>query len=318
MVWDGFIAVYLFLAGLGAGAFALGVLTNGAKRPVARMKRIAFIIAPIAVAVGTLVLVFDAKAGFNDPLRFFLLISNVNSVMSWGTVILSVFLLVSIVDLVILLVKKSTPKALDIAGLVLAVCVAAYTGVLLGDAGIAFPLWNMAVLPVLFVVSAASAGIAAVLFATRLAAPDEAEALPILPRAGLVLPVAELLLVAALLAATGTVSGSAASAAAASVANLLTGAYAVPFWLGLVVIGLVLPFVVELVRRRQAGGRKDREYAVSAAGAGSSAAGGSAAVASDAADSGRSLALVGEAGALVGGFMLRYLVIMAAVAVAMA
>ena len=65
-------------------------------------------------------------------------------------------------------------------GMVLAVCVAAYTGVLLGDAGLAFPLWNMAILPLLFVVSAASTGIAAVLLVTYLAAPDEVEALPFL------------------------------------------------------------------------------------------------------------------------------------------
>ena len=102
MVWDAFIAVYLFLAGLGAGAFVLGALTNWAKTPAPRMKRIAFVIAPVAVAVGTLVLVVDAKAGFANPLRFFLLVSNLNSVMAWGVIILSVFLAVSVVDLVLL------------------------------------------------------------------------------------------------------------------------------------------------------------------------------------------------------------------------
>ena len=30
MVWDAIIAIYLFLAGLGAGAFVLGALTNWA------------------------------------------------------------------------------------------------------------------------------------------------------------------------------------------------------------------------------------------------------------------------------------------------
>ena len=57
------------------------------------------------------------------------------------------------------MVKKKTPKALEIVGLALSVCVASYTGVLLGDAGVAFPLWHMAVLPILFVVSAASTGL---------------------------------------------------------------------------------------------------------------------------------------------------------------
>ncbi len=313
MVWDAFIAVYLFLAGLGAGAFVLGALTNWAKTPAPRMKRIAFVIAPVAVAVGTLVLVVDAKAGFANPLRFFLLVSNLNSVMAWGVIILSVFLAMSVVDLVLLLVRKKTPKALDVVGMVLAVCVAAYTGVLLGDAGLAFPLWNMAILPLLFVVSAASTGIAAVLLVTYLAAPDEVEALPFLPKAGLVLPVLELVLVAVLLGVTAGSSGSAAAAGAASVANLVSGAYAVPFWLGFVVVGLVLPFALELARHRGAGAPK----AATVVGAAAPGAGpdGSAAAG---AGSGKALALVGEAGVLVGGFMLRYLVIMAALAVVFA
>ena len=136
MVWDAIIAIYLFLAGLGAGAFALGALTNWAKTPAPTMKKVAFIVAPVAVAVGTLMLVVDAHAGLMNPLRFFGLVANLGSVMAWGVIILSAFLVVSIVDLIVLLVKKGTPKALDIVGAVLAVCVAAYTGVLLGDAGL--------------------------------------------------------------------------------------------------------------------------------------------------------------------------------------
>ena len=286
MVWDAIIAIYLFLAGLGAGAFVLGALTNWAKAPAPAMKKVAFIVAPVAVAVGTLMLVVDAHAGLMNPLRFFGLVANLGSVMAWGVIILSAFLVVSIVDLIVLLVKKSTPKALDIVGAVLAVCVAAYTGVLLGDAGVAFPLWNMAVLPILFIVSAASTGIAATLLITRLVAADEAAALPWLGKAGLVLPVLELALVIVLLAVAGMAGGSAGAAGAASVANLVSGPYAVAFWLGFVVIGLAVPFVLEFMSHR-----------------GSQS---------------KALPMAGEACVLVGGFMLRYLVIMAAVAVAVA
>ena len=265
MVWDAIIAIYLFLAGLGAGAFVLGALTNWAKTPAPTMKKVAFIVAPVAVAVGTLMLVVDAHAGLMNPLRFFGLVANLGSV---------------------LLVKKSTPKALDIVGAVLAVCVAAYTGVLLGDAGVAFPLWNMAVLPILFIVSAASTGIAVTLLITRFVAADEAAALPWLGKAGLVLPVLELALVIALLAVAGMAGGAAGAAGAAAVANLVSGPYAVAFWLGFIVIGLAVPFVLEFMSHR-----------------GSQS---------------KALPMAGEACVLVGGFMLRYLVIMAAVAVAVA
>ena len=148
MVWVGFVAFYLFLAGLGAGAFVLGVLAGWAKNPAPRMKKIAFLVVLVTVAVGTLVLVFDAKAGLGNPMRFFLLVTNLSSVMAWGVIILSAFLVVAFVDLVILMVKKKTPKALDIVGLALFVCVAAYTGVLLVGGFMLRYLVIMAALPV--------------------------------------------------------------------------------------------------------------------------------------------------------------------------
>ena len=300
MIWDALIACYLFLAGMGAGAFALGAIAGWGKEPALTMKKIGFIVGPVAVAVGTLLLVVDAHAGLQNPLRFFYLITNLNSVMAWGVIILSVFLVVAVIDLALLLVKKETPKWLDGIGVALALCVAAYTGVLLGDAGAAFPLWNMAVLPVLFVVSAASTGIAVVALATHLLAPAEVGRVALLKRAGLVLPLVEGALVIVLLAVTAGASGSAAAAGQASVAALVSGPYAVAFWLGFVVLGLALPFALELVRARKGVAAPERSVGADVAHDGS----------------GKTLALVGDAGVLVGGFMLRYLVVMAALPVA--
>ena len=41
----------------------------------------------------------DAEAGFKNPLRFFYLISNLDSVMAWGVIILSVFMVISLLTL---------------------------------------------------------------------------------------------------------------------------------------------------------------------------------------------------------------------------
>ena len=286
MVWDGIIACYLFLAGLGAGAFALAALAGFAKPDATKLRLAGYLIAPIAVAVGTVLLMVDAKAGLMNPLRFFGLLANFSSVMAWGVVILILFMIVSVTALVIMLRKKSTPKALDIVGLVCAVAVAMYTGLLLGDAP-GFPLWNPIVLPLLFLVSAASSGFAAVLLVTHAGKSGEPEGLGFLKKTGLALPVLEAVLVVVLLAVTASVGGSAGPAAAASVANLVSGPYAVAFWLGLVVVGLALPVCLELVRAAQA---KKNPGAASSG-----------------------MAIAGEACVLVGGFLLRYLVIMAAV-----
>lgn len=300
MIWDGIIAWYLFLAGLGAGAFALAALAGMAKEPASTMKKTGFIIAPIAVAVGTLLLIVDARAGFANPLRFFNLVSNLSSIMSWGVIILSAFLVVSAIDLILLLVRKGTPKTLDIVGIVLAVGVAAYTGVLLGDASSAFPLWNIVVLPLLFIVSAASTGFAAVLIVTRVKNPGELKSLTFLTRTGWALPAIEAVLVIVLLGVTVSASGSAAAAAAVSVANLLSGSYAVLFWIGFVAIGLAFPFCVEVYFFMR--GRRTTTQTTS----------------DESTQPSQALAIIGECGVLVGGYLLRYLVIMAAVPIALA
>ena len=53
MVWDGIIATYLFLAGLGAGAFALAALAGFVRPDAVKLRTIGYVIAPIAVGVGT-------------------------------------------------------------------------------------------------------------------------------------------------------------------------------------------------------------------------------------------------------------------------
>ena len=290
MVWDGIIATYLFLAGLGAGAFALAALAGFVRPDAVKLRTIGYVIAPIAVGVGTVLLMVDAKAGLMNPLRFFGPLGNFSSIMAWGVVILVAFMAVSAIALVVMLVKKATPKALDVVGLVCAVAVAVYTGMLLGDAP-GFPLWNPIVLPLLFLVSATSTGFAAVLLVAHLMKAEGLESLGFLRKAGLVLPVVEAVLIAALLGVVSGTGGSAALAAAASVASLAFGAYAVPFWLGLVLVGLALPFCLELLQASKA---------KKAANDGSGSTG---------------LAVTGEVGVLVGGFLLRYLVIMAAVPV---
>ena len=253
----------------------------GWKDPEARkLKMAGMIIGFLCVAVGTLMLVVDAKAGLHNPLRFIMLLTNFNSVMAWGTVILSVFLLVAFVEIVLLWKTKSTPKWLDVVGVVLAVCVAAYTGVLL-SASPAYPLWNFPLLPLLFLVSAAATGFAACElagYALDRAALGRVE----LPAwVSVALPAAEAVLVVVLLAVTGSAGGVAAEAGAATVATLLGGSYASLFW-AFVVLALAAPLCISAV----ALAKKLPLGAASAA----------------------SWVCV-----LVGGFMLRYLVVMAAV-----
>ena len=281
MVWDAVIACYLFLAGMGAGAFALAALAGLMKPELKKIRRVGYIIAPIAVAVGCLLLMVDAKGGLFNPLRFFFIVSNLQSVMSWGVIILCLFIVVSGIALVLNLMKKETPKAIDIIGLVLAVCTAAYTGVLLGAAP-GFPLWNIVVMPLLFIVSATSSGFASVLLVAHATGSEETAALPFLKKTAYILPALEAVLVVVLFVVAMMTQGSGAEAAVASVMNMVAGSYAPVFWVGFVVVGLVAPVAFEVLNARKA-------------------------------SSAKGLAVAAEACVLVGAFLLRFLVIMAAV-----
>lgn len=275
MVWGVSIVWYLFLAGLGAGAYATSVLVARKLPEAMALRRVGRIIAPAAVAVGLVLLMVDAEAGFKNPLRFLYLVTNFNSVMTWGVVILSAFMIVSIATLAIDLLGKRAPFALECCGLGLALATAAYTGVLLGVVQ-TFPLWNSPLLPVLFVVSAASTGIASVVFAGCFAKGDRSANARLLERTRLALPCIELVLIALLLMTT-----QANAAGAASAASIVVGSYAPLFWIGLVLAGLVLPAGASLWELRR----------------------GNVSI---------TLTTVAEAGVLAGGFILRFLIVMAA------
>lgn len=281
MVWNGIIAGYLFLAGVGAGSFSFAAIAGWKDSQAVKLKAAGMIIGFLCVAIGTLMLVVDAKAGLLNPLRFIMLLTNFNSVMAWGTVILSVFLLVAFVEIVLLLKTKATPKWLDVVGMALAVCVAAYTGVLL-SASPAYPLWNFPVLPVLFLISATATGFAACELAGYVLDRQALERVELAPWVAVALPAAEAIVVVVLLVLTGSAAGVSAEAGAATVAALVSGSYAVAFWLGFVALGLVVPLCVSvtaLVKKWQANAALAASWAC----------------------------------ILVGGFMLRYLVVMAAV-----
>ena len=287
-IWGAIIAWYLFLAGLGGGAFVTSAFLGWRHPEAVNMRKIGHIVAPVAVIIGLVLLMFDAKAGLMNPLRFALLLTNFGSVMTWGVVFLAGFTVVALVALVLDILKKRVPVWLDIVGVGFGVAVAMYTGALLGVCK-TFPLWNNALLPILFLVSALSAGAASVLLISIVKHADEFNRVGVLKKFHFCLPFIELVLVAALMFVTCTNSISGWN----SVMSLLAGSYAPLFWIGLVLIGLVIPTVLEtwlLFFSPKEFEESRKAHYISAA---------------------------SDAGVLVGGFLLRFLVVVAALPVTM-
>ena len=208
-IWSGIIACYLFLGGLGGGAFATSAFLAWRHPEAVTMRKLGHWIAPIVVIVGLVLLMFDAKAGLHNPLRFALLLTNFGSVMTWGVVILAAFVIVALVALILDLKKRRVPMALEIVGAVLGICVAIYTGCLL--------------------------------LAGVFKCPEEFNRVGVLKKFHFCFPCIEMLLVAALLFITATNS----TAGLASVQALVCGRYAVVFWVLFVAVGLVIPTVLE-------------------------------------------------------------------------
>lgn len=282
MVWGPLIAGYLFLAGAAAGAYLTAALVERLDPEARAMRFAGRILGLVLLGIGLVMLMIDAEAGLKNPLRFIYLVMNPESVMTLGVYFICVFMAVDFVTCVLEFLKKPVPGALTIVGSVFAFAVAAYTGFLLGVVN-DYPLWNNSVLPILFVASALTAGLAAVSLVGMFAERAAFEKMALLKQIHIGLAVLEGVALFALCAIVYSNSVEGAMA----VSSMLTGSYAGLFWVGIVAVGLVAPLAIAVAELKS----------------------------ENASESGAGLALgvAGEVGALAGSFCLRLIVVLAAV-----
>ena len=246
-VWRWKIAAYLFLAGTGAGAVIVGVVGDFMGYAIPAKIAIAFGIP--AVAVSTLFLIMD----LGHPAKFFRAMLHPGTswisrgffivsalIVSGGlTVILWVWPFGSVLD-----VNQGLRTALEVIALVLAVATCIYTGILIGIV-VSRPFWNNPLLPILFLISAVSTGIGAVFFITPIvssvlgiASPKTAEFVTRLESADMILIIVEAMAIYLYLTLVFDRAPEAASL-------LLTGKLSRLFWGGFLVVGLLVPTVIE-------------------------------------------------------------------------
>ncbi|MCD6493012.1 MAG: polysulfide reductase NrfD [Archaeoglobaceae archaeon] len=165
--WEILIALYLFLGGLGSMVYAVSFYywRKGITQKMVVRGSIAGI---LAVSVGILMLVLD----LGHPERFYLvLLSPRLNFGSWifiGSSVLSAFMLFAILFVAPMLKwfkwlpwaeNKKAIKFFGWVAFLFAICVAAYTGILIGIV-YNVPFWNAPALPVIFMISALSTGLA--------------------------------------------------------------------------------------------------------------------------------------------------------------
>ena len=267
--WPWPIAVYLFLAGLSAGAMMVALLVkwNYHKKQDDSiwdaMVKAGAIVAPITICVGLALLVLD----LGKPLSFYwiLIKYNFGSVMSIGVALLLLYTPFAFLFAIIIfeeeiekygflalsrpisrLIRSFAPlsKTIETLLFILAIGVGVYTGFLL-SAITKLPLWNTPILPILFLTSGFSSGIAANILVglccfKHLIHEENVKYLLVLDLRAVLF---EIPLIAVLF--LGLYFEGGASALAAKQA-LTTGQYALIFWLGVVGLGLLTPIAIAL------------------------------------------------------------------------
>jgi polysulfide reductase chain C len=257
IAWGWPIALYLFLAGLSAGAaisaIVLKHMGEDRHKRYDGIVKAGSILAPLAIAIGLLLLIAD----LTRPLNFWRLLIhyNMSSVMSIGVLALFIYFPLTILFLIGIFGKQSdtfkgvssfaSSKIVDILTLIFAVIVGAYTGFLLSAMN-SHPLLNTPALPVLFLASGASAGICASLIAGMLFFGGEVNKNNVLYLHGIDKKIIfiELFLLFTLFVGMIYQGGDTAQTA---VSALSGGFLSNLFWFGVVLTGLILPIVLNIL-----------------------------------------------------------------------
>ncbi len=302
MHWHWLIVIYLFLGGLGAGAYLTSFAAEkGWLGSNSRLKKAGYYIAAPIVAFGTVLLVFDLGQGLYKPWLLVRLLLNLGSVMTWGVYILSAFIIVGLIKAYLVFKNKQAPEALAWAGAGLAIATAAYTGLLLAVVE-AVPFWNSFIMPILFVVSALSTGLSVTTLVAYFMKKEGSTNLKE-NQVHLSLVAAELIIVVIFF---GLMSfGSNGPVGAQSAASVLSGSYAVLFWGYFIGLGLLFPlvvFVLEYLHLKQAVQKTATQPSLAEKESAATAEGGRQSY----------LVLVSDLYVVVGGFALRVLIIFAA------
>jgi len=248
--WGWLIVTYLFLAGAGAGAFlaavACDLLAPDWSKALARAGSLAS--GPL-VAVGTACLVLDLEAGLWEPWRQIYLVNNLESMISWGVIVLSLFIPVAFVYAAGLneitfvgRYAKKYLKPLEIVGSGLAVATAVYTGVLIAVVN-GVPFWNTPMMPVLFFASAMSTGLAVAMLGAAVIDINTIRTLSNFALGHVIFLAVEgfVLMLLVFMSLTRSVE------AAISANMLISGMLSPYFWILVVVLGILVPFILSIV-----------------------------------------------------------------------
>jgi len=271
--WHLLIVWYFFLGGIAGGAyFTAAIADNFGSSRDKSVFRIGYVLALLLIGLCGILLILD----LGTPSRFLNMVMNFKfwDPMSIGAWMLGIFGFFAFVSSALSFVGGDgvapLRRKLSLIGTISGFFIAAYTGVLLSAT--ALPFWsNARLMGALFLASGASTGMAAISLLLYLSGESAGDGFKKVKRADRYAIMFEILVLAAFLVLLVALVALLGAAAK----PLISGHYAPLFWGGLVAVGLVVPFVLDFVGHRA-----------------------------------RALGALAAALVLIGGFVLRYVVLM--------
>ena len=241
--WRWLIAAYLFLAGVGGGAYLVGVIADFAfGADWMAVSKIGVFLGVPCVLIGTLFLLADLGKPIN---AWRVWMKPGTSWIARGTIIIVLFMIFDAIQTAYWVWPfpgsiENARGVIAILGAIFAFLTVIYTGLLLGYSQ-PIALWRTALLPVLFFVSAVSTGIMAIVLIGQYLGVAEAQ-LALLAKVDAGILVFEMFILAVFLYNAYRTIESRYSAK-----RILAGPVASAFWLGVVACGLLIPFFLELL-----------------------------------------------------------------------
>ena len=238
------VIAYLFLAGVGGGAAAVGGAFQLIPPEGETITRTSVILAGPLVVVGCILLFFD----LGRPQAAFRALSRPNHAwIARGTIILTVFMIFQAIQFAGWIwpfhaSMNDSPlfTFLNVLGGIFGLLTVLYTGFLF-DTTRSIPFWSTPILPLLFLVSGVSTGIFALIFVLLLSGLPVDEEISLLSQIDLFVILFEGLILFFYLHGMHEVT-----AARASVRRLIQEDLSSAFWGGVVGLGLLIPFLIEV------------------------------------------------------------------------
>lgn len=255
--WEPPIALYLFLGGLAGGILFLSAIFNTFVVPgFAEVFAMPVLVSLVCIAIGCVFLVID----LGQPGVFWRVWTTATSIIKWGATFLVIAAVFALLFFLAYLgdawpifaglsdaLKPAAGFFLGVAGF-FGLCIMMYTGIMLSTLK-AHAFWATPALPVLFTVSAISTGCAAIVLSIG-GWPAEVTlgtlivsevVLEILHVVDIILVITEfIILMTMVLSFLGAGNVTAKKAAK----RWVCGSYAPLFWIGMVLVGLVIPFAL--------------------------------------------------------------------------